>query len=355
MNLLTDYFSVDAIKVISESTSKGTMRVKGIFGRADEFNNNNRRYKKSILEREMGKLQPLIQERRLLGELDHPEYTSVKLTNVSHLITNLSWDGNKLIGEAEILNTPSGKVAQQLIKDGVKIGISSRGLGTLQECKDVPGKMEVCEDYRMVTFDLVADPSTRGAYPTLTESKKIELAKRTQLQALQENALINLLKNKLKKKEVISVEESKEEFDTLYKSNDLYNKLKNVLSEGSMSHKKVQRMRQELNKSDTDWDKVNSANQKLANRKVKDKKTRKLNPDRLSSNSPNYFKKKDKVEEGSMSLMRAKRKLKNHPEKAWDKKDKIGKKDSFREVEGYPPLRHKLTKRQSIERSKDKK
>jgi len=197
MNLLTDFFGTDSVRVINESKSgNGLVRVAGIFGRADEFNNNNRRYKKSLLEREMGKLMPMISERRLLGELDHPEYTSVKLTNVSHLITKLDWDGNKLIGEAELLNTPAGKVAQQLIKDGVRIGISSRGLGSLKECEDIPGKQEVQEDYKMVTFDLVADPSTRGAFPSVSESTLL-LKQKTKQQALRENVFVTLLKNKL--------------------------------------------------------------------------------------------------------------------------------------------------------------
>lgn len=194
--LLIDFNVSDTVKVINESTKSGTMKVRGIFGRADEYNNNNRIYKKSILDREVKNLFPLIQERRLLGELDHPDYSSVKLTNVSHLVTGLYWDGNKLIGEAEILNTPAGKVAQQLIKDGVKIGISSRGLGTLKPV-DESGKVEVQEDYKMVTFDLVADPSTKGAFPQLTESTQVKM-KSTMAQAMAETIFLKLLENKLK-------------------------------------------------------------------------------------------------------------------------------------------------------------
>jgi len=207
MRLIQDTFSVDRVKIVSEGkASNSLMKVKGIFGRADEYNNNNRKYSKDILDREVNKLRPLMNERRFLGELDHPEYTSVRLSNVSHIITDLKWSGNQLIGEAEILNTPAGKVVQQLLKDGVSVGISSRGLGSLKEAKDDPSKFEVSEDYKMVTFDLVADPSTRGAFPTLTES--IDLLEKTKKLAVQEQVFLNMLENKIsdiysKDKEVV--------------------------------------------------------------------------------------------------------------------------------------------------------
>ena len=195
MKLIQDTNPVDRVKIVSEGKNGNLMRIKGIFGRADEYNNNHRKYSKSILDREVNKLRPLISERRFLGELDHPEYTSVKLSNVSHIITDLKWNGNQLIGEAEILNTPAGKVVQQLLKDGVSVGISSRGLGSLKEAGDDPSKFEVSEDYKMVTFDLVADPSTRGAFPALTES--INLLEKTKKMALSEQIFLNLLENKI--------------------------------------------------------------------------------------------------------------------------------------------------------------
>jgi hypothetical protein len=107
-----------------------------------------------------------------MGELDHPQHDSVKLNNVSHLITKLEMKGNEVIGEAEVLNTPAGQVVKALIEGGVKVGISSRGLGTLSEGDD--GKRYVNEDFKLVTWDMVADPSTRGAYPGLTESTEIQ-------------------------------------------------------------------------------------------------------------------------------------------------------------------------------------
>jgi len=171
MQLLEDVFIVENLQILTEGKT-GPMRVRGVFQRADEENNNKRVYGKPLLEREITKLSEAITERRLMGELDHPQHDSVKLSNVSHLITGLSMKGNEVIGEAEILDTPSGKVAQALIQGGVKVGISSRGMGTVSE--DVHGKRHVNEDFRLITWDLVADPSTRGAYPGLTESTQIQ-------------------------------------------------------------------------------------------------------------------------------------------------------------------------------------
>ena len=196
--LLLDVFLLDDLQVIEESKSKGTMKVRGTFQRAEEANSNNRVYPKSVLEGQITKLQPLITERRLCGELDHPQSDTVRLSNASHLVTKLWMENNEVYGEAEVLNTPAGKVAQALISDGVKIGISSRGLGTLSE--GVYGKSKtVNDDFRLVTFDLVADPSTRGAYPTLSESVMYtdEKYKRTLDQAISEKVFITMLKNRL--------------------------------------------------------------------------------------------------------------------------------------------------------------
>jgi len=198
--LLSDFDNNSTIRVIEEASSKNNYRprVRGLFQRADEANQNKRVYPRTILENQVKKLQPLISERRLCGELDHPQSDTVKLTNASHLVTKLWMEGAEVFGEAEILNTPNGKVAQALISDGVKIGISSRGLGTLSE-NQMNGTKTVNEDFNLVTFDLVADPSTRGAYPTLSESKILEEAKyeRTLKEAVGERVFITLLNNTL--------------------------------------------------------------------------------------------------------------------------------------------------------------
>ena len=169
--LIEDVFIIERMEILNEGTEKNSnMKIRGVFQRADEENNNKRIYPKALLNREVEKLAESLNGRRLMGELDHPQHDSVKLSNVSHLITKLDVKGNDVIGEAEILNTPMGQVAKALIEGGVQIGISSRGMGTLSEGQD--GKRYVNEDFRLITWDLVADPSTRGAYPTLAEGRQ---------------------------------------------------------------------------------------------------------------------------------------------------------------------------------------
>jgi hypothetical protein len=175
-NLLVEYRLLDKVKVINEGTGdKKKLKVKGRFQKCDEQNNNGRIYPRSILETQVKGLQEKINERALVGALDHPPNDAIHLSQASHLITKL-WvekDGD-VMGEAEILSTPSGKIVEALLNDGVKIGISSRGLGTLSETKN--GKV-VNEDFKLLTFDLVSDPSTKGAYPELTEAVKLNSQK----------------------------------------------------------------------------------------------------------------------------------------------------------------------------------
>lgn len=166
---LQDVFIIQNLTVLNEGKT-GPLKIRGIFQRADEANNNQRIYPQRVLESQVRSLNEAIKERRLVGELDHPTYDMVKLSNASHLITGLRLEGKEVIGEAEILPTPAGKVVEGLIRGGVKIGISSRGMGTLSEGRN--GTKTVNEDFRLVTFDIVADPSTRGAYPSLSESKE---------------------------------------------------------------------------------------------------------------------------------------------------------------------------------------
>ena len=199
---ITDTFIIENLQVLEESKSNGTMKIGGIFQRADSPNHNKRIYEKKLLVREMSRLDEAIIERRLMGELDHPTHDAVKLGNVSHLITSLKMRGNDMLGEAEILNTPCGQVAQALIKGGVKLGISSRGMGSLTERGDYS---MVNDDFKLVTFDLVADPSTKGAFPGVVNesanSQYIEdTIKTTYDKAYSEKVFITLLRNKLNKK-----------------------------------------------------------------------------------------------------------------------------------------------------------
>jgi hypothetical protein len=200
---ITDTFIIENLQVLSESKSNGTMRIAGVFQRADMPNQNKRVYEKKLLVREMSRLDEAIKERRLMGELDHPTHDAVKLGNVSHLVTRLEMRGTEMYGEAEVLNTPCGQVAQALIKGGVKLGISSRGMGSLSERND--GTSLVNDDYKLVTFDLVADPSTKGAFPGLVNESNNsafiqETIKKTYDKALSEKIFIRMLENKLNKK-----------------------------------------------------------------------------------------------------------------------------------------------------------
>lgn len=196
MQLLQDTFIIENLQILSEGATDNKMRVKGVFGRCNEKNNNGRIYPTAVLESQLNKIQPMISERRLCGELDHPQNDSVKLSNASHLITKLEMKGDELIGEAELLNTPAGLTAQALIKGGVKIGISSRGMGTLSE--DAKGNKIVNEDFRLVTFDLVADPSTRGAYPALSESTESKFVRETIGKLEKERNFMTMLESKMR-------------------------------------------------------------------------------------------------------------------------------------------------------------
>jgi len=178
------------------------MCIRGRFQMAETANNNKRVYSKELLEREAERLIEAYSARRLMGELDHPTHDHVSLQNVSHLITKLSMKGNEMIGEAELLNTPAGQVAQALLKGGVQLGISSRGMGTLTEGAD--GYKYVNEDFKLLTFDLVADPSTKGAFPGLVkESVDSEFIQKTINETMSkvkaERVFITLLGDKLNK------------------------------------------------------------------------------------------------------------------------------------------------------------
>jgi len=162
---------------ISESIEKnsGKLLVRGILQKATEQNQNGRVYTRSLLEREAGKYNELINDRRALGELDHPESSVVNLQNVSHNVKKMWWEGDSLLGDVEVLGTPSGNILKELFKAGITLGISSRGMGTTRESE---GKTMVNDDFELVAFDFVSNPSTRGAFlepVNLNESVSPEL------------------------------------------------------------------------------------------------------------------------------------------------------------------------------------
>ena len=147
----------------SEAPSeRGLVKCRGKFQEAEAINKNKRMYPYGVLDENVKRLQEALEERRLVGELDHPTDSIIHFADASHVITNLWWDGNVLMGEGEILNTPHGKVLKALINDGVKVGISSRGVGNGSTNED--GILVIGESYKLITFDAVADPSTFAAF-----------------------------------------------------------------------------------------------------------------------------------------------------------------------------------------------
>lgn len=157
-----------------QEDQNGVVLVKGILQRYGAENQNGRVYPKDILMREAKKYETLIKERRALGELDHPDSSVINLKNVSHNIREIHWEGDALCGTVEILATPSGNILKELLKAGILLGISSRGMGSTKQLSN--GGVEVNEDFELIGFDFVSNPSTHGAFMTpLTEStlKKI--------------------------------------------------------------------------------------------------------------------------------------------------------------------------------------
>ena len=157
---------------LTENVNKenGNLMVEGILATAEVKNGNGRYYSKELWNREMEKYKDLIEQRRSMGELDHPESTVVNLKNVSHLITDYYWDGDNVMGKIEILHTPSGNILKELIKNGITVGVSSRGMGSLEQRGDI---MEVQDDFELLCWDFVSTPSNPGSYMhTLNEGKQ---------------------------------------------------------------------------------------------------------------------------------------------------------------------------------------
>lgn len=162
MKIITEV--TQELKYLTEAKEGGgkNMYIEGIFMQAEKPNRNGRMYNRAIMEREVRRYQDLISEKRSLGELGHPANPTVNLDKVSHLITNLRFEGNDVIGKAKILDTPMGKIAKNFIEEGVRLGVSSRGLGSLKMNKE--GVNEVQDDFHLATVDIVADPSAPDAF-----------------------------------------------------------------------------------------------------------------------------------------------------------------------------------------------
>ena len=146
----------------------GRLIVKGVLQRAEAKNQNGRVYPREVLLKEVSKyLEEQVSERRALGELDHPESSVVNLNNASHNVIEMHWDGDDLLGTVEVLSTPSGNILKELFKSGIKLGISSRGLGSVEPVNEKNGEdgtVEVQPDFELIAFDFVSNPSTHGAF-----------------------------------------------------------------------------------------------------------------------------------------------------------------------------------------------
>jgi hypothetical protein len=178
-SLLLEYvpFSANTSLLREAISNNQIVQVSGVLQRAGAKNQNGRVYPIHTLKREADKYNDeFVKQRRALGECDHPDSSVVNLANASHHVTKMWWDGDNLMGEVEILNTPAGNILKNIIASGVTLGISSRGVGSIKEVftEDKDKYLEVQEDFELIAFDFVSNPSTHGAYMhPMNESKNV--------------------------------------------------------------------------------------------------------------------------------------------------------------------------------------
>ena len=164
MKLITEYTENDTLQCIIEKKADGEKNyvIEGVFAQTDKKNRNGRVYPKPIMEKAIGKYdKEQIQKNRAVGELNHPEGPTVNLDKVSHRITEMKFQGNDVVGKAQILDTPMGKIVKGLLDGGVQLGVSTRGMGSLERQNDT---MVVKDDFILNTVDIVQDPSAPGAF-----------------------------------------------------------------------------------------------------------------------------------------------------------------------------------------------
>ena len=168
--LIVDYLPFEVKpEQINESLKEndGKLIVRGVLQRAEAKNQNGRVYPRDILHREAKKYhKEFIKQSRAMGELDHPESSVVNLQNVSHNVKEMHWEGDNLLGTVEVLGTPSGNILKELFKSGIKLGISSRGMGSVETVMEDSGDQvtQVQPDFELIAFDFVSNPSTHGAF-----------------------------------------------------------------------------------------------------------------------------------------------------------------------------------------------
>jgi hypothetical protein len=147
---------------------EGGMILSGPMQKCNTENGNKRVYPEGVLKREVGKYKQIVDDNRALGELDHPDSSIINLVNVSHMVTDIWMDGLTVMGKCKVLDTPAGQILRSLVDAGVKIGISSRGMGSVSESR---GQTIVEDDFQLICFDIVSEPSTPNAFMSLQESK----------------------------------------------------------------------------------------------------------------------------------------------------------------------------------------
>jgi hypothetical protein len=159
----TKPFNVSPMALTEGKSMNGNPLVEGVLATPEVKNGNGRYYSKDLWEREINKYMTLVNERRACGELDHPDSQVINLKNVSHNISKIWWDGENIMGAIEILPTPSGNILKALIGSGIKVGVSSRGMGSLKQVGEV---LEVQDDFELLCWDFVSTPSNPGSFMT---------------------------------------------------------------------------------------------------------------------------------------------------------------------------------------------
>ena len=166
----TQLFKTTPVSLTEGKSERGLPLVEGILATAEVKNGNGRYYSRDLWNREIDRYMELVKENRATGELDHPESQVINLKNVSHNIKDMYWDGDNVMGKIEILPTPSGNILKALIESGITVGVSSRGMGSLEESG---GVMEVQDDFELLCWDFVSTPSNPGSYmQTIKEGKE---------------------------------------------------------------------------------------------------------------------------------------------------------------------------------------
>jgi len=176
-----------------QKSSTGNLIVEGPLATVEKENGNGRVYPRELWEREIGKFQEKIKLNNSTGELDHPDSNIVSLKNVSHIIREVWWDGNNILGKIEILPTTSGNIFRALLENGVAVGVSSRGMGSLKQVAE--GKMEVQDDFDLITWDAVSQPSNKNSWVKMInegqENNKIDLNKYNRINQIITEILCN--------------------------------------------------------------------------------------------------------------------------------------------------------------------